>query len=530
MRNPFAALGARQANGQLPFQSPRVWSGADTGRLNADWNAATLSPDYEVRYQTRIMRARARQLARDNPWISGFVDSVANNIIGPHGIMMQAVVRNAKGGLAIPTNEAIEEAWEEWSFPENASVDRHDSLIELERLIIQTVVVDGECLVRFKESAANPFGFALQIIDVDLLDELWNIPRGEGQNQVRMGVEVDDDNVPVFYHIWSRYAEDMTGTPRVRKRIPASEILHLFVRYRPNQMRGVTWLAPIMNDAKQLSGYQFSALVGARIGAAKMGFIQNTSDAAISGFDPDGPADDQQLFSVEPGMLAELKPGQEFKEFNPNSPSGEYEPFTSMVLRAHARGLKVSNFTLTGDTRQANYSSQRVSLQPERERWVGLQVWFAMHCLRPVFRRWIDSATLRRAVDVDSRLGSNYYAVLWKGRGWQAIDPFNDLKAAKLEMDMGLNSRTRLSADRGRNFETTVEELAYEAQVAEELGVDISGNQITGVNPTTVSNEGKAEEEPGEEPADGSGDGDPAKDNPAQEQQARRTRRLMAIR
>jgi capsid protein len=101
------------------------------------------------------------------------------------------------------------------------------------------------------------------------------------------------------------------------------------------------------------------------------------------------------------------------------------------VLRGVARGLKVSYLTLTGDLRQANYSSMRAGLLPERDHWRSLQVWFATHFHRVTYRDWVDMAALKRAIAVDARLGSDYYDVAWRGRGWKWVDPKNELEAAR---------------------------------------------------------------------------------------------------
>jgi capsid protein len=67
--------------------------------------------------------------------------------------------------------------------------------------------------------------------------------------------------------------------------------------------------------------------------------------------------------------MPELPPGQEIQMYDPTFPTQNYGDFVVAVLRALARGLKVSYLTLTGDLRQANYSSMRAGLLPERDHW-----------------------------------------------------------------------------------------------------------------------------------------------------------------
>lgn len=517
MRNPLDAaleLMPMPRRGAGSGARASIFGGAAGGRLYADWEAWTLSPDFETRQEFRRLRARARQLVRDNGWAAGFVEEVSKNVIGPLGIFLQGNVRNANGDLVRATNQAIEAGWSEWSNPETASADGHDSLIELERLMIEGIATDGECLVRRIRGADNPFGYMLQLIDPDLLDELYNVAASAGQNQIKMGVEVDRYNRPIAYHVWSRYGEDLTGAARVRQRIAASDMLHLFIRYRANQTRGITWFAPVLTKLRHLDGYEMNELVASRVAAGKMGFILNKQPDAIAGFEWD--AAKRKTMDVAPGEIDELLPGQEFVEFDPTHPSGAYASFTLGALMAIARGLRVSYLTLTGDTSKTNYSSQRVALNPERDRWRALQVWFGMTAMRPIYHDWIDMSTLSGAVRVDSRLGSDFRSVIWKGRGWKWVDPFSDLKAAKLEIDLGLNSRQRLAAERGADFEEIVDELAYEIDYSTDAGVDVSGNQ-SGTNPLSVTPIGKAEdlEEPQDKVAEGESEGDETPAKPA---------------
>lgn len=485
MANPFLATARAMdfGSGGRPSRfsaSNAGFDGASVGRLYADWDAFTASPDFEQRFQFRLVRARARGMSRNNPWIVGFLDELANNVVGAHGIMLQAQLRNALGKLDKALNAEIESGFDEWSHQENASADGHDSFTELQRIIIQTVATDGECFIRRMRGADNKFGYTLQIVDADLVDEMLNHAAGPGQNQIRMGVEVDKHGRPIAYHVWTRYAEDMTGGERRRERILAADMIHLFVRwYRGNTVRGVSWFAPILVPARHLEAYEVNHLVASRVGAAQMAFIVNKSKDAIDGFEPPKRGEKTRTFQAEGGMIPELLPGQEVQAFNPNFPATGYEPFVMAVLRAMARGLRISYFTLTGDLRQANYGSQRAGIIPERDRWRGLQVWFAGAFHRPVYRDWVDHATLWRAIDVPSRLGSDYYAVVWHGRGWQWIDPLNDIKAAAMELDLGLNSRTRLNANRGYDYEEIVDEIAEELDYAASKDVDVSGHQAS---------------------------------------------------
>ena len=53
--------------------------------------------------------------------------------------------------------------------------------------------------------------------------------------------------------------------PRRRQRVPADQIIHLYVSERGNQTRGVTWFHPVMTGIKMLDGYTEAELVAASV-------------------------------------------------------------------------------------------------------------------------------------------------------------------------------------------------------------------------------------------------------------------------
>jgi lambda family phage portal protein len=496
MANLFASIADEvsqpRQRARSGFRASSGWAGGAIDRTTEDWTPWTLSPDFETRSAIRIMRARARQLVRDNGYCSGFIKSVSDNVIGPNGIMLQAAVKSLDGKLARATNQSIEKKFLEWGLPETASADGVDSWVDLQRLFMETMAMDGEVILRRLRGFDNPFGYTLQIIDSDLLDETFNVPAGPNQNEIRMGVEVDAYRRPLAYHLWTRYPTDQTGKEYRRERVPARDIIHRFVRYRANQARGITWFAPVMIAMHHLGHYQLNEVIASRAAAGKMGFILNKSDKAIEGWDWD--AKKTRSMEIEPGIIEELMPGQEFAQFDPSHPATTYDMFETAMLRSVGRGLNTSQLTLTGDLRQANYSSMRAGLTPERDHWRALQIFAAMHCHRPVYRDWVSMSLLSGELKVDTRLASDYYEVVWKGRGWQWVDPLKDLQALKLGMDLGVDSRQHAAAEIGRDYEDVVDELAYEEEYAEEAGIDVSGNQVAGINPLRVSPEGQADD------------------------------------
>lgn len=461
-----------------PTGSP--FRGAELNRLSADvWNV-TNHPDNEIRYAARTLRARARDMVRNNPYAAGVVDAFADNIIGEAGIKLRPKITLPDGEPNRRANQELVRGWSDWG-EEYASVDEIECWYEIERLIAKTLPTDGEVFIRHRSGWDNPYAYAVELIDPDLLDETYNERREERGREIVMGVEIDEVGRPLAYHFWKRHPGEV-GHRRERVRIPAEEITHFFVRYRPGQTRGYSWFAPVLTTVEMVDGYSEAELVAARMQAAKMGFITNNEPEAIQAYatrlsvqNEEGKGDRRSRRKVSPGTIDELLPGQGFASFDPNHPNEAFDDFLKVLLRGVARGFGVSYGTLTGDISDANYSSMRAGLLPERDHWRVLQNITAKRVHGPIYRRWLRSALLTGELDLMSPIAADYHAVEWRGRRWPWVDPSNDLEAFEREVKLGINSRQRGAADRGLDYETVIDETREDLEYAREQGVDVSG-------------------------------------------------------
>lgn len=489
----LAAVGLERANRR---SGPRaVYAGATYSRLTEDWFTAILSADQEIKADLRRLRGAARSLVRDNSFAERYVAMLAENVIGPHGIRLQARAGTTRGGLNTRLNAQIEAAWEEWSRPENADVGGRLSWVDLQALVLRGIALDGEALVREVRGADNPFNYALQLLDPDQLDETYNVGYGLGPNgnEVRMGVEMDRFQKPVAYHLWAEHPSDPRGRQH-RERVPVAELMHLFVVKRPGQTRGVTWFAPVMFDQKMLQAYQEAEITAARIGASNMAAVTYDPDKGVAP-DPNLVGDGGIPMEVDPGRFLRLAPGENLVATQFDHPSTAFAPFTTAIQRSIAAGLGVAYTSLSGDLAAVNYSSIRAGLLSERDFYRRLQVWLPAVFHQRVYRSWAPLAALAGWFPASEARGAE--RVLWQPRGWKWVDPKNDIEAAVLARQHGLATYTQLCGETGADFEENLEQIAEEDRLARDLGVTLGGplplpdtQKTTDQNETTPNGDG----------------------------------------
>jgi lambda family phage portal protein len=165
-----------------------------------------------------------------------------------------------------------------------------------------------------------------------------------------------------------------------------------------------------------------------------------------------------------------LLPGEDVTFSSPADVGGGYEAFQYRTLLAVSASLGLPYHLVTGDVRQANYSSLRAELVEFRRRIGQLQHGvLAPQLCRPIWRRWLETAVLSGALE--ARDLSALTPVQWIPPRWDWVDPLKDIQAQVLAMEAGLTSRRKVVEATGYDIEEVDRENAADAQRAAELGL-----------------------------------------------------------
>jgi lambda family phage portal protein len=498
-------------------RSLTVFNAASGGRLTMDWIASILSADQEIKGNMRLLRARARELSRNNPVAKSFLKLLTANVLGEKGIGYQPQVRNNDKTLNAAFNSKIEDAWSEWGKLGNCTVDGKLSFRGVQTLVLKNIATDGEVFIRMVRGFPNKHRFAIQLFDADQLDHLFSRFASKQDNEIRMGVEVDEWGRPVAYHMNLKHPSDLGGS-LLRERIPADQIIHLYDPERVNQTRGITWFHPCMFELRMLGGYIEAELVAARTGAAKMGFFEHTDPSSFVEPNPDA----KYRMEAQPGVIETIPPGMKFTPWSPDHPASAFPMFVKAMLRFVASSLGVSYNALASDLEGVNYSSMRSGLLIERDQWKMLQSFLKEQMLQPIFEQWISMALLSGALVLDSRDPSRFCAGKWEPRGWMWVDPLKDVQSGILAIGAGLTSRDALISEQGGDVEEVFEQLSEENKLQDEFELDL---QITAKAP--VVNKGPKDQVSEE---DEEGATDASSENETDKKSAAGTGRVISLR
>ncbi len=505
----LGSVGLQRKPKRAPFQR-QLFKGAEVSRLTADWAFTPItSANKEIQSDLIGLRGRARDLARNDRFATRFLGLLEENVIGPQGIRLQAqVTRPDERTYDLAINRTIERAWMDWCRKGVCTADGRLSMRALQRMLVRTWAMDGEIVLRCLEGFDNDWGFAVQLIDSDQLDERLSRPAEGATNAVRMGVEVNQWERPVRYHIWRHHPRESDRSFNEHLVVEADQILHTYLPLRAHQARGVTWFAPVLIDTHMLAGYMEAELVAARVAAAKSGFFLLDPEAEPDPDDPDSQFEDTEI-EVEPGLIDIAPPGvKDFKAYDPQHPTAQFEAFQKSIVRNISTGLRTSYAMLAGDLREVNYSSIRAGVLADRDVYRILQGILAEEILQPVYDRWLRWAITTGQHQLPMRNMAGWRQHKWQPRGWQWVDPKNDAEAGMLGVNAGVNSLTRIAAEQGADLEEVLQERKKEIELAAELGVPISiGGNANGQASAPKHEAADDEGDPGGDDGDGGGGG-----------------------
>jgi lambda family phage portal protein len=460
------------------FKTQRSYAGASTGRLFADFITSSSSADAEIKDNIRVLRDRARELARNDSHIARYLNLMISNVIGKSGIRISSKIRLDdevnSGKLDILANSQIESAWKEWSKVGNCTANGRLSFLDCQKLAIEALARDGEVLIRKLKKDDSKFGFQIEFLEADYLDEDLNKHETSTGNEIKMGVEVDRFDKPVAYHIYKHHPYDknyMNDNEHIR--VPANEIIHIYMPTRPNQTRGVTNIATVMSNVKQLNAYLEAEIVAARVSASKMGFFTSPDGDGYVGDDLEDSFN--PMMEAQAGVFEQLPAGMDFKSFDPDHPSTAFSSFTSNVLRSIASGLNISYHALANDLTSVNYSSIRQGALEDRSTYQIWQQFLIEHMIEPIFAEWLENTIsfgyLTLPIEKVDKFTSS---IAYIPRNFAWIDPLKEMQAHVVGLQNGTVTYSDISAAYGRDTEELFEQHQKEIELAKQYNIEIA--------------------------------------------------------
>lgn len=470
----------------LGFGGKRAYAAAQNTR-GTTWRDSGASATAEVGAAAQTVARRSREAVRNNPYGARIVDLWAGNAVGA-------------GITTAWPSEPHAAAWKRWAGGLECDAEGHLNFAAMQALIMRGVVESGEVFVRFlygPVSKANPVGLRLQVLESDFLDTS-RIGVINGERTVQ-GIGLDETGRPAGFWLYTAHPGNswlFGAGASVSIRVPAADVMHIFRKRRPGQLRDVSWLAPVLLHLRDLAEYEAALLQKAKIEACLVGAVTDDGEGVIGATSTSGTetqaadglfrdARGNVVETFEPGLLLYRRTngaGSSFEAINPSS-SGAHSSLAKRALEAGAIGTGLTYDQVSGDLTQANYSSLRAGKIEFRRLCEQIQYGMLIPMLiARVAGRFHAQGAMRGLWDVEMP------DVEHVPPPHEMIDPLKDTTALIAQVRAGFVPQSEAVAGFGNTMADMVERYKADNEMLDDAGIALD------TDPRRVAKSGAAQD------------------------------------
>ena len=445
----------------------KSYEAGEINRFSGGWVPINADTENTDKTQRDLIKARARYLEGNSDIAGAAVTAIVRNSVGV-GIKPQAKTNNEE------LNEKIEALWKEWTSADNCDITGQQTFYEMQSMLLRRKIFDGEILVKKVVSARSRFPLKLQIVKSDLLSQ-YLVTAPKTGNIIRSGIELDEHLKPLAYWVDKKTPDGYIKYDP--ERVQADQIIHLWTKNQPDQIRGMSDLTPVIKRLKDTQDYLDAETVAAKIAACFSVFI--TQDGIPQGVgrlnnvkDKEG----KQLQSIRPGMIKYLAPGEKVETANPSRSITSAKDFVSIQERLAGAGLGLSYEMMSRDFKGSTFSSARQGMLEDRKTFEPIQNFMIEHLCNPIYREWLDYCVQAGLLVIPDywQKRREYQKVIWMTPGWNWIDPEKEVKSDILAIQNGGKTLAQWCAERGQDWREQLEQMALEKTTAEALGLTLA--------------------------------------------------------
>lgn len=484
------------------------------------------------------LRQRTRDLYAGANVATGAVKTMRTNVVGI-GLKLKSTI---DGDLLKLTEEqardletVIEREFALWAESTDCDLERLDNFYELQQLAFLNELLSGDVvsLLPTTKRMGSAYDLRIQLIEADRLCT----PDSETINPlITGGVEKNECGEVVAYHIAKHHplSFDFQNPAREWVRVEAygektgrRNVIHIMHRERIGQVRGIPFLAPVIESLKQLERYTEAELTAAVVSGFLTVFIEkenNSEEPPIGesiGEEYQADADDENSIELAPGSVIDLGENEKANMVNPGRPNANFDGFVMSVIKQIGCALEIP-FEVVLKCFSNNYSASRGALL---EFWKTVSMyrgWFAADFCQPIFEEFMYEAVAKGRIKApgffaDPLIRKAYCTAEWNGPSAGQLDPKKEVEAAELRIQGGFSTRDRETTElTGGDFYKNMRQRKREEKLLKEVnGIGKPKQQSGAAGPgaggkdTDTDNrdgDGTEEAEGGEETKDSGGD------------------------
>ena len=478
-----------------------AYTGADASRRALrHWHRRTGDANADTLQDLPNLRRNSRDLLRNICMATGAINRTVTNVVGPGLMVMPQIDRDF---LGLSEEEAT--AWQQAArrefnlWAENVFCDATEcqSFRGLQDLVMRSTLESGDVftLSIAVDRADWPYETAIQLYEADQISnpDLAGDGATLNGNTLFGGIEVNDRGAGVAVHVRNRHPGGFAGRGPVKwRRVPVfaegsgnRQIKQHFNKLRPGHTRGVPFLAPVVEQLKQLGTYSeaelFAAVIGAMITVVHKGepaeALPNPDPSAA----PEG-VDEVMEYEMGPGTVLDLKREDSIEVPELGRPNSGFDPFFVAIMRQIGAALEIP-FELLIMHFTASYSASRAALEVAFQFFRRRRKWLIESFCEWAYELVIAEAVARGRLVAPGFFGDPLVRQAWLGADWigaprVSIDPERENKADIIAEDRGWKTAAEITAEKtGGDWERKLSQRDREQKLRRAAGLASSGSQ-----------------------------------------------------
>lgn len=438
------------------------------------WLYSGGSAEDDIDLHGSVLRQRARDLYAGGGLGRSGPATMTTNVVG-WGIQPKPKIDGETLGM---TEEQCAEwermalrEWELWAESRFCDAERQQNFYGLQQLAYLSQLMSGDAFALFgaKQNPRTPYQLTLRILEADRV----STPQSGGEStsqtlngggRIIDGVEIDRDGAVVRYHIANRHPlNEETNVQLEWRAIDAfgkntgePNILHIMTRERPEQRRGVPFVAAQIEQIKQLDRYITSELAANVVSSMLTVFLTSEEDDGQFGLEDavneqDKVTNDELQLELASGAVYKLPPGMKVTSVNPVRNNSTFEPFVSAIETLIGAGVEMPKEVLIKKY-DSNYTASRNSML---DFWRKVRVnrsGFNEAFNKPVYEAWLSEAVALGRIEApgyfeDPLIRQAWSGCMWIGTSMGHVDPLKEVKAAAERIALNISTQEQEASE-----------------------------------------------------------------------------------
>lgn len=453
------------------------------------------APWADIDSNNYTLRQRSRMLYMASPIGATAIKTNRTNVIG-NGLKLQSNINRQVLGLSKEQAEEwqkkTEAEFELWASRKNAcDATGMNDFYGIQQLALMSWLMSGDTfgvIKRYKRTPLTPYGLRIHLIEADRvrtpMDTGTNIlydtrGKAENGNDIYDGVEIDSNGMVQAYYVANTYPFESTMKATEFTRIPAynaatglPNILHIMDSERPDQYRGVPYLAQIIEPVLQANRYTNAEIMAAVVQSFMTAFITTEADTTEMPFNEAIP-DEQQIssepddYEMAPATINIMKPGEDVKFNSPTHPNTGFDVFMKSICTQIGAALEIPRDLLLKEF-NASYSASRAAMLEAWKAFRMRRVWLTNDFCKPIYEIWLTEAVALGRIQApgffnDPLIRQAYLGSEWIGSPMGQLDPTKEVQAATMAIEAGLSTHEQEAIKlNGSDFTANIDKLAVE--------------------------------------------------------------------